>query len=37
VRKLNKKVFKHIESWRNRPVEGDYPYVYLDGMVLKRS
>jgi len=37
VSKLNKKVYKHIEAWRNRPIDGDYPYVYLDGIVLKRS
>lgn len=37
VSKLNKKVYKHIETWRNRPIVGDYPYVYLDGIVLKRS
>ncbi|GAB3313153.1 hypothetical protein GCM10027428_13020 [Haliea atlantica] len=37
VSKLNKKVYKHIEAWRNRPIQGEYPYVYLDGIVLKRS
>lgn len=37
VSKLNKKVYQHIEAWRNRPIEGEYPYVYLDGIVLKRS
>ncbi|MEM6484712.1 MAG: IS256 family transposase [Pseudomonadota bacterium] len=37
VSKLNKKVYKHIEEWRNRLIEGEYPYVYLDGIVLKRS
>jgi len=37
VSNLNKKVYKHIETWRSRPIEGDYPYVYLDGIVLKRS
>jgi transposase-like protein len=37
VSKLNKKIYRHIEDWRNRPIEGAYPYVYLDGMVLKRS
>ncbi|GAB5414325.1 MAG: IS256 family transposase [Congregibacter sp.] len=37
VSKLNKKVYKHIETWRNRPIEGSYPYLYLDGIVLKRS
>ena len=37
VSNLNKKVYKHIEAWRNRPIEGEHPYVYLDGIVLKRS
>ena len=37
VSNLNKKVYKHIKAWRNRPIEGDYPYVDLDGIVLKRS
>ena len=37
VSKLNKKIYKHIEAWRDRPIEGDYPYVYLYGIVLKRS
>ena len=37
VSQLNQKVYKHIEAWRNRPIEGRYPYVYLDGIVLKRS
>ena len=34
---LNKKVYKNIEAWRMRPIEGDYAYVYMDGMVLKRT
>lgn len=37
VSKLNQKVYKHIEIWRQRPIEGKHPYVYLDGIVLKRS
>jgi transposase-like protein len=37
VSNLNKKVYKHIERWRNQPLTGDFAYVYLDGMVLKRS
>ena len=37
VSKLNKKVYGKIEAWRNRPIEGRHPYVYLDGIVLKRS
>lgn len=37
VSKLNSRIYKHIEAWRNRAIEGRYPYVYLDGVVLKRS
>jgi putative transposase len=37
VSELNKKIYGHIEAWRNRPLEGRYPYVYLDGLWLKRS
>ena len=37
VSKLNQKIYKHIDRWRNRPLEGSFPYVYLDGVVLKRS
>ncbi len=37
VSNLNKKVYKHIERWRTQPIEGNYAYVYLDGIVLKRS
>lgn len=34
---LNKKVYGKIEEWRNRPIEGEHPYVFLDGIWLKRS
>jgi transposase-like protein len=34
---LNKKIYETIETWRNRPIEGEHPYVYLDGIVMKRS
>lgn len=37
VSKLNQRIYRHIEAWRNRPIEGRHPYVYLDGVVLKRS
>jgi putative transposase len=37
VSKQNKKVCKHIEAWRNRLIQGEHPYVYLAGIVLKRS
>jgi transposase-like protein len=34
---LNQKIYQQIEAWRNRPIEGRYAYVYLDGVWLKRS
>ena len=34
---LNQKIYQQIEVWRNRPVAGAHPYLYLDGIVLKRS
>ncbi len=37
VSKLNQKVYKHIERWRTQKIEGACAYVYLDGIVLKRS
>jgi transposase-like protein len=37
ISELNKKAYGHIEEWRNRPLTGKYPYVYLDGIYLKRN
>ena len=37
VSELNKKIYATIEAWRNRPIEGEHPYVYLDGIVLKHG
>lgn len=37
ISNLNKKVYAKIEEWRNKPIDDDFPYVYLDGIVLKRS
>jgi len=37
VSDLNQKMYERIETWRNRPIEGVYPYVYLDGISLKRT
>lgn len=37
VSSLNKKIYEKIEAWRNAPIEGTHPYVYLDGIVMKRS
>jgi len=34
VSKLNGKVYEQIEAWRQRPLEGQYPYVYLDGVYI---
>ena len=38
ISELNKKAYVNIESWRNRPLQGGkYPYVYVDGIYLKRN
>ena len=37
ISNLNKKAYEHIEEWRSRPLTEDYPYVYVDGIYLKRS
>src|SRR3954462_2331480 len=30
VSNLNKKIYAKIEAWRNRRIEGEHPYLYLD-------
>src|SRR3712207_882367 len=37
VSRLNRKIYAQLEAWRNRPITGRHPYVYLDGVVLKRT
>ena len=37
ISNLNKKVYTKIDQWRNQAIEDEFPYVYLDGIVLKRS
>lgn len=38
VSELNKKAYVHIEEWRNRPLQGGkYPYVYVDGIYMRRN
>ena len=37
VSNLNKKIYGQIEAWRNQPIAAEHPYLYLDGIVLKRS
>src|SRR5690242_9991516 len=36
VSELNKKIYGTIEAWRQQPIVGTHPYVYLDGIWLKR-
>ena len=36
ISNLNKKAYENIEKWRNRPIVEEYPYVYVDGIFLKR-
>lgn len=33
---LNEKAFEAVEKWRSRPLTCGYPYVFMDGIHLKR-
>ena len=37
ISSLNQKAYVQIEEWRNRKLEVEYPYVYLDGIYLKKN
>ena len=37
VSNLNDRAFKAVEEWRCRPLDCECPYVYVDGIYLKRS
>src|SRR5688500_1046753 len=37
ISEMNKKVYSKIDVWRCRPFTENYPYVYFDGIFLKRS
>lgn len=37
VSDLNKKIYERIEAWRNQSILGEHPYIYLDGIVMKRT
>ena len=38
ISELNKKAYVHIEEWRSRPLKGGkYPYIYVDGIYLRRN
>jgi putative transposase len=37
VSDLNQKIYGKINEWRERSLVGEFPYVFLDGLWLKRS
>ena len=37
VSDLNQKIYEKIESWRMQPIQEEHPYVFVDGVYLKRS
>lgn len=37
VSEPNQQLYERIEAWRNQPIEGQFAYVALDGIWLKRS
>ena len=37
ISNLNQKVYSQIEQWRNRELVTEYPYVYVDGIYLKKN
>lgn len=37
ISELNKNAYVHIEERRNRGLKEEYPYVYVDGIYLKRN
>jgi len=37
VSRLNQRIYAQIEAWRTAPIDGSHPYVFLDGVILKRS
>jgi transposase-like protein len=37
VSDLNQKIYGKIDEWRERPLVGEFPYAFLDGLWLNRS
>ena len=37
VSELNQKIYGKIEEWRKQPITGEHPYIFVDGVYLKRS
>lgn len=35
--RVNQKIYRHIEGWRDRAMEGEFPYLFLEGVVLNRT
>jgi transposase-like protein len=34
---LNKRVYDDLEKWRTRPLDKEYPYLFVDGIYIKRN
>ena len=37
VSNLSEKALESIDAWRTRPLSGGHPYLFVDGIYLKRS
>lgn len=37
VSRLNKKIYETIEKWRSRAIEGEHPFVFVDGIFLRKN
>lgn len=37
VSNLIEKAFESVEAWRTGPLSGEYPYLFVDGIYLRRS
>lgn len=37
ISNINKKLYTRINEWRNQPITKNHPYIFLDGIYLKRS
>ena len=37
ISNMNQKVYVQIEEWRNRALVDQYPYVYMNGIYLKKN
>jgi putative transposase len=37
ISEMNKKLYLKLDEWLNKPVDGEYAYIYLDGIWMKRT